>query len=88
MYIAEVKEKVEKVLEQRNGIEIFFVLKKSESRIIKSVNIADELDRSDTTSEEMLNGFATVVATNFNSYNDSDEVLKLSSADERKNALY
>lgn len=88
MYIAEVKEKVEKVLEQRNGIEIFFVLKKTEARIIKSVNIADELDRSDTTSEEMLNGFATVVATIFNSYNDSDEVLKLSSADERKNALY
>lgn len=88
MYIAEVKEKVEKILEQRNGIEIYFVLKKNESRIIKSVNIADELDRSDTTSEEMLNGFATVVATIFNSYNDSDEVLKLSSADERKNALY
>lgn len=84
MYIAEVKEKVEKILEQRNGIEIYFVLKKNESRIIKSVNIADELDRSDTTSEEMLNGFATVVATIFNSYNDSDEVLKLSSADERK----
>lgn len=28
MYIAEVKEKVEKILEQRNGIEIYFVLKK------------------------------------------------------------
>lgn len=27
MYIAEVKEKVEKILEQRNGIEIYFVLK-------------------------------------------------------------
>jgi hypothetical protein len=88
MYIAEVKEKIQQILEQRNGIEIFFVLKKDESRIIKSVNIADELDINDTTSEEMLNGFIKVVATVFNSYDDTDEVLKLSSADERKNALY
>lgn len=88
MYIAEVKGKVEQILQQKNGIEVYFVLKKSESRIVKSVNIADELDRSDTTTEEMLNGFATVVGNIFNSYNDSDEVLKLSSADERKNALY
>lgn len=28
MYIAEVKEKVEQILEQKNGIEIYFVLKK------------------------------------------------------------
>ena len=41
-----------------------------------------------TTSEEMLNGFVTVIENTFSSYNDSDEVLKLSSADERKNALY
>ncbi len=88
MYIAEVKGKVEQILQQQNGIEVYFVLKKSESRIVKSVNIADELDRSDTTTEEMLNGFATVVGNIFNTYNDSDEVLKLSSADERKNALY
>ena len=88
MYITEVKEKVEQILEQRNGVEIYFVLKKNESRIVRSVNIADELDTSDTTSEEMLNGFVTVIENTFSSYNDSDEVLKLSSADERKNALY
>lgn len=28
MYIAEVKEKVEQILEQKNGIEIYFVLKR------------------------------------------------------------
>lgn len=27
MYITEVKEKVEQILEQRNGVEIYFVLK-------------------------------------------------------------
>lgn len=88
MYIKEVKEKVEQLLKQKNGIEIYFVLKKNGSKNIKFVNIADELDRSDTTSEEMLNGFVTVVKSIFNSYNDSDMILKLSSADERKNALY
>ena len=88
MYITEVKEKVEQILQQRNGVEINFDLKKNESRIVRSVNIADELDTSDTTSEEMLNGFVTVIENTFSSYNDSDEVLKLSSADERKNALY
>ena len=30
MYITEVKEKVEQILEQRNGVEIYFVLKKNE----------------------------------------------------------
>lgn len=75
MYITEVKEKVEQILEQRNGVEIYFVLKKNESRIVRSVNIADELDTSDTTSEEMLNGFVTVIENTFSSYNDSDEVL-------------
>lgn len=88
MFIAEVKEKVKKLLEQKNGIEIYFVLKKNESRTIKAVNIADEFDKGNTTSEEMLNGFVAVVENIFYSYNDSDEVLKLSSADERKNALY
>lgn len=34
MYITEVKEKVEQILEQRNGVEIYFVLKKNESRIV------------------------------------------------------
>lgn len=42
MYIAEVKEKVEQILEQKNGIEIYFVLKKEDTRLIKFVNIADE----------------------------------------------
>lgn len=88
MYIAEVKEKVEQILNQKNGIEVYAVLKKNDSRIIKLVNIADETDTSDTTSEEMLCGFTTVVANSFESYICSDEVLKLSSADERKNALY
>lgn len=88
MYILETKEKVEQILQQKNGIEIYFVLKKGNAKIIKSVNIADESDENDTTAEGMLNGFVTVIKTVFDSYNDSDEILNLSSADERKNALY
>jgi len=89
MKAKEVKEKVRKILKQKNGIEIYFVLKKGNERVVKSVNIADEeKDISDTTSEEMLRGFCGVVESTFDSYDDDAEVLNLSSADERKNALY
>lgn len=89
MQAKEVKGKIREILEQWNGIEIYFVLKKENGRIVKSVNISDEeLEQSDTTSEEMLQGFCDVVAATFESYDDEIEVLKLSSADERKNGLY
>ena len=89
MQAKEVKGKVREILEQGKGIEIYFVLKKENGRIVKSVNISDEeLEQSDATSDEMLQGFCDVVATTFESYDDEIEVLKLSSADERKNGLY
>ena len=89
MLAKEVKSKVRTILEQWNGIEIYFVLKKENGRIVKGVNISDEeVKQSDTTSEEMLKGFCDVVSATFESYDDEIEVLKLSSADERKNVLY
>lgn len=88
MQAKEVKENVRQILEQKNGIEIYFVLKKENERIVKSVNIADESEQNDTTSEEMLKGFCNIVTSTFDSYDDSIEVLKLSSADDRKNGLY
>ena len=88
MEAKDLKEKAFQILGQQNGVEIFFVLKKGNERVVKAVNIADEKDTSDTTSEEMLNGFCDVVISTLNSYEDSIEILKLSSADERKNGLY
>lgn len=88
LYAKETKENVFGILEQKNGIELFFVLDKDEEKIIKSVNIADEQDKEDTSSEELLSGFECVVKKTFAEYEDSLEILKLSSADERKNGLY
>ena len=88
LYAKETKENVFGILEQTNGIELFFVLNKGGEKIIKSVNIADEQDKEDTSSEELLNGFENVVKSTFYTYDDSLEILKLSSADERKNGLY
>lgn len=88
MQAKEVKENISKILKQQNGIEIFFVLKKKEEKVVKFVNIADESDKDDTTQEEMLKGFCEVISSTFASYDDDMEVLNLSSADERKNCLY
>lgn len=88
MQTKEVKDNVNQILEQKNGIEIYFVLKKENNRVIKAVNIADESDKEDTTSAEMLNGFSKVVKDTFDSYDEESNVLQLSSADERKNGLY
>lgn len=88
LYAKETKENVLGILDQTNGIELFFVLNKGEYKIIKSANIADEQDRDDTSAEELLWGFENVVRNTFQSYDDSLEILKLSSADERKNGLY
>lgn len=88
LYAKETKENVFGILAQRNGIELFFVLDKREGKIIKLVNIADEQDKEDTSSEELLSGFEDIVEKTFEVYDDSLEILKLSSADERKNGLY
>lgn len=88
IYTRETKANVFEILNQINGIELFFVLNKAEGKIIKSVNIADEQDKEDTSAEELLSGFEDVVKRIFMTYEDDLEILKLSSADERKNGLY
>lgn len=88
MKAKEVKENVFKIVQGKRGIKIFFVLKKESKKIVKIVNIADEQEKNDTTSGEMLDGFCSIVSSTFNNYEDSMEILKLSSADERKNGLY
>ena len=88
LYAGETKANVFEILEQTNGIELFFVLDKNGEKNIKLVNIADEQDKEDTSAEELLSGFEDVVGKTFETYDDSLEILKLSSADERKNGLY
>ena len=76
------------MLNEKHGIMLYAVLKKKEEKIVKFLNIADEDDDKDNTSKDLLKGFTDIIKNKFAVYNEDDEIIKLSSADERKNALY
>lgn len=67
---------------------MFAVLKKESGKVVKILNIADEQEGNDTTSREMLRGFCNVINEKFEEFDEEAEILRLSSADERKNCLY
>ena len=89
--IRDIKRKTEGLLQEGVGIKLYFVLKTAEGEKIKLANIADETltdSEEDTTSEELLKGFYNAFFNKLEEYDEAEEILKLSSADERKNALY
>ncbi len=88
MQIRKIKNEIEEMLSGNNGIMLYAVLKAEEGKTIKFVNIADEKDDKDNTSSDLLKGFIEIIRNKFAIYNEDDEIIKLSSADERKNALY
>ncbi|MDE7339519.1 MAG: DUF4868 domain-containing protein [Lachnospiraceae bacterium] len=88
MQIREIKNEIEEMLSENNGIMLYAVLKNEEGKTIKFLNIADENDDNNNTSSSLLKGFAEIIRNKFAVYNEDDEIIKLSSADERKNALY
>lgn len=88
MQIRKIKNEIEEMLSGNNGIMLYAVLKAEEEKTIKFVNIADEKDDKDNTSSDLLKGFTEIIRNKFAIYNEDDEIIKLSSADERKNALY
>lgn len=88
MKIRKIKEEIEEMLSEKHGIMLYAVLKTEEEKIVKFLNIADEDDDTDNTSSDLLKGFTEIIRNKFAVYNEDDEIMKLSSADERKNALY
>lgn len=88
MKIRKIKDEIEEMLSEKHGIMLYAVLKTKEEKIVKFLNIADEDDDSDNTSSDLLKGFTEIIRNKFAVYNEDDEIIKLSSADERKNALY
>lgn len=88
MLIGEIKREIQTVLDDDNGIMLYAVVRSGEEFQLKFVNIADETNLEDNTSVELLNGFIEIVNAKFEVYDDESEILKLSSADERSNALY
>lgn len=89
--ICDLKQKTEELLNGKIGIKLYFVLKTVEGRQVKVVNIADETltaSEDDTTSETLLKGFKDAFMQKMEGYEEEDEILALSSADERKNAIF
>lgn len=76
------------MLQEKKGIIIYAIIRKQDEEIIRSINIADEQDTADNTAQELLDGFVETINNKFSGYEDDDEIIKLSAADERKNGLY
>ena len=88
MLTKELKSKIQKLLHENCGIQLYALLRGVEEKFIKFMNIADETDEGDNTSLELLKGFADFLENKILSYDDDNEILRLSSADERANGLY
>ncbi|MEJ8742551.1 anti-phage protein KwaB [Mediterraneibacter sp. HCN-7094] len=88
MKTKELKQEIQKMLQEKKGITIYAIIRKQDEEIIRSINIADEQDIADNTAQELLDGFVETINNKFSGYEDDDEIIKLSAADERKNGLY
>ena len=67
---------------------MYALIRRDNEENVKKINIADEHDPTDNTAQELLNGFVEAINNKFSSYEDENEIIKLSAADERKNGLY
>ncbi len=88
MKTKKLKSEIEKMLNDDIGIMLYAVLKTDRGKEVKFLNIADEQGGQDNTSADLRDGFAKTVKNKFEEYNVADEIIKLSSADERKDTLY
>ena len=88
MQIRKIKNEIAEMLNEKHVIMLYAALKTEEGKIVKFLNIADEDDDKDNTSIDLLKGFTDIIKNKFAVYNEDDEIIKLSSADERKIALY
>lgn len=88
MKTKELKNEINQMLDGNIGIMLYAVLKTNEEKKVKFINIADEEGEEDNTSVSLLEGFTEIIRNKLDTYNEDDEVMRLSSADERKNALY
>lgn len=88
MITKELKMEIKNLLNRNIGIMMYAVVKTEEGKVVKFVNIADEINQEDNTSQGLLEGFSEIINARFEGYDEESDVMKLSSADERKNALY
>ena len=88
MKTKELQQEIQEMLKGIKGITMYALIRRDNEENVKKINIADEHDPTDNTAQELLNGFVEAINNKFSSYEDENEIIKLSAADERKNGLY
>lgn len=88
MKTKELQQEIQEMLKGIKGITMYALIRSDNEENVKIINIADEHDPTDNTAQELLNGFVEAINNKFSSYEDENEIIKLSAADERKNGLY
>ena len=88
MKTKELQQEIQEMLKGIKGITMYALIRRDNEENVKKINIADEHDPTDNTAQELLNGFVEDINNKFSSYEDENEIIKLSAADERKNGLY
>lgn len=88
MIIRELKNEIQTMFTENIGIRLYAVLKNADGNIVKAVNIADEENEYGNSSNELLQGFCESVSNLLCIYDEDNEIMKLSSADERGKAIY
>lgn len=85
LIVKDLKQNVESILSEKNGIILYCILKNTQE--LKRINIADESEQ-DSTQDDLKKGFVTALNESLAVLDNETEILKISSADERKSALY
>ena len=88
MKTKELQQEIQEMLKGIKGITMYALIRRDNEENVKKINIADEHDPTDNRAQELLNGFVEAINNKFSSYEDENEIIKLSAADERKNGLY
>lgn len=84
----ELYEQIDDLFNQVCGIELYAVLKKGMDKEIRFMNICDEEKKEDNTSDSLQEGFMDSVRMLLCCEDEEQAILKLSTADDRKDAIY
>lgn len=88
MIIRELKNEIQEMFTEDIGIRLYAVLKNEVGNIVKAVNIADEDNEQENSSNGLLQGFCDTVSHLLCTYDEGNDIMELSSADERGKAIY
>lgn len=83
----ELLNQVSELFQKECGIEVYAVLKQNDQKYIKLLNIKDENEQDNNSSIELMDGFMDAIERSLY-VEDEQEILKLSTADDRKNTIY